>query len=156
MDKAYRTLANKVASITLAGCWAHARRGFADLYKASKDPRAALAMRKIGGLYRLEKKVGHRPADKLRQWRKRYAKPILDDLWVWLTEQEAACPPGGALHKAIVYALSHRAELSVFLDDSTVAHWTTISANGRSKPWSWAGNHGCSRGPGWRERVRHK
>ena len=114
--KAYRTLANKVVGITLAGCWAHARRGFADLYKANKDLRAAMAMRKIAGLYRLEKKVGHRPADKIRQWRKRYAKPMLDDLWAWLTEQEAACPPGGALHKAITYALSHRVELSVFLD----------------------------------------
>jgi transposase len=119
--KAYRTLANKVAGITLTGCWAHARRGFADLYKASKDPRAAMAVRKIAGLYRLEKKVNHRPADKIRQWRKRYAKPILDDLWAWLTEQEAACPPGGALHKAIVYALSHRVELSVFLNDGAVA-----------------------------------
>lgn len=119
--KAYRTLANKVAGITLAGCWAHARRGFADLYKANKDPRAAIAVKKIAGLYRLEKKVSHRPADKIRQWRKRYAKPILDDLWVWLTEQEAACPPGGALHKAIVYTLSHRVELSVFLGDGAVA-----------------------------------
>ncbi|KKG34890.1 hypothetical protein DU52_08285, partial [Methanosarcina mazei] len=31
--QAYRTLAGKVPGITLAGCWAHARRGFADLYK---------------------------------------------------------------------------------------------------------------------------
>ena len=55
--KAYRTLANKVPEITLAGCWAHARRGFADLYKISKDPRAAIAVKKIAGLYRLEKKI---------------------------------------------------------------------------------------------------
>lgn len=115
--KAYRTLANKVVGITLAGCWVHARRGFADLYKVNKDPRAAMAMRKIAGLYRLEKKVSHRPADKILQWRKRYVKPMLDDLWAWLTEQETACPPGGA----IVYALSHRVELSVFLDDGAVS-----------------------------------
>lgn len=60
--KAYRTLANKVVGITLAGCWAHARRGFAELYKANKDPRAAMATRKIAGVYKLEKKVSHRRA----------------------------------------------------------------------------------------------
>lgn len=48
-------------------------------------------------------------------------KPIVDDLWTRLTEQGAACFPGGALYKAIVYALSHRVELSVFLDDGAVA-----------------------------------
>lgn len=66
--KAYRTLASKVAGLTLVGCWAHARRGCADLYKASKDPHAAMSVKKIAGLYRLEKKVNHRPADKIRQW----------------------------------------------------------------------------------------
>ncbi|EEI9430729.1 IS66 family transposase [Salmonella enterica subsp. diarizonae] len=118
--KAYRTLANKVPEITLAGCWAHARRGFADLYKISKDPRAAIAVKKIAGLYRLEKKISSRPVEKIRQWRQRYARPIQEDLWSWLEEQEPKCSPGRALHKAIVYALSHRVELSCFLDDGAV------------------------------------
>ncbi|MFN2069850.1 transposase, partial [Escherichia coli] len=38
--------------ITSACCWSHARRGFANLYKASREPRAAMALRKIAGLYR--------------------------------------------------------------------------------------------------------
>ncbi len=62
--KAYRTLANKVPEITLAGCWAHDPQGFADLYKISKDPRAAIAVKKIAGLYRLEKKISSRPVEK--------------------------------------------------------------------------------------------
>ncbi|EIE5051878.1 IS66 family transposase, partial [Salmonella enterica subsp. enterica serovar Java] len=118
--KAYRTLANNVPEITLAGCWVHTRRGFADLYKISKDPRAAIAVKKIAGLYRLEKKISSRPVEKIRQWRQRYARPILEDLWLWLEEQEPKCSPGRALHKAIVYALSHRVELSRFLEDGAV------------------------------------
>ncbi len=55
----------------------HARRGFADLYKISKDPRAAIAVKKIAGLYRLEK-ISSRPVEKIRQWRQRYARPILE------------------------------------------------------------------------------
>ncbi|ECF1925580.1 hypothetical protein E1L25_27040, partial [Salmonella enterica subsp. enterica serovar Newport] len=27
-------------------------------------------------------------------WRQRYARPILEDLWSWLEEQEQRCPPG--------------------------------------------------------------
>ncbi|HAV8735664.1 TPA: transposase, partial [Escherichia coli] len=98
----------------------HARRGFADLYKISKDPRAAIAVKKIAGLYRLEKKISSRPVEKIRQWRQRYARPILEELWSWLEEQEPQCFPGRALHKAIVYALSHRVELSCFLEDGAV------------------------------------
>ena len=77
-------------------------------------------MKKIAGLYRLEKKISSRPVEKIRQWRQRYARPILEDLWSWLEEQEPKCSPGRALHKAIVYALSHRVELSRFLEDGAV------------------------------------
>lgn len=78
---AYETLASQNKGIELSGCWAYARRNFADLYKASKDPRAAMAIRQIAGLYRLEKKLCHRPADKIRQWLHRYARPLLEKLW---------------------------------------------------------------------------
>ncbi|EEV2134617.1 IS66 family transposase, partial [Escherichia coli] len=81
-------------ALTEVACWAHARRGFADLYKISKDPRAAIAVKKIAGLYRLEKKISSRPVEKIRQWRQRYARPILEDLWSWLEEQEPQCSPG--------------------------------------------------------------
>lgn len=53
-------------------------------------------------------------------FRPRFARPILEDLWSWLEEQEPQCSPGRALHKAIVYALSHRVELSRFLEDGAV------------------------------------
>lgn len=58
---AYETLAAKNKGITMTGCWAYTRRNFADLYKASKDPRAEMAVRQIAGLYRLEKKIRRRP-----------------------------------------------------------------------------------------------
>ncbi|BEM36234.1 hypothetical protein SME06J_49260 (plasmid) [Serratia marcescens] len=64
---AYETLAGQNKGVVLTGCWAHARRNFADLYKASKDPRAEMAVRQIAGLYRLEKKIRDRPVEKIRQ-----------------------------------------------------------------------------------------
>lgn len=94
---AYETLAGQNKGITLTGCWAHARRNFADIYKANRDPRAATAIRQIAGLYRLERKIRHRPVEKIRQWRQRYARPVLEKLWHWLALQKDACAESSAL-----------------------------------------------------------
>ncbi|MFI3014225.1 IS66 family transposase [Klebsiella aerogenes] len=117
---AYETLAGQNKGLALTGCWAHARRNFADLYKASKDPRAEMAVRQIAGLYRLEKKIRHRPVEKIRQWRQRYARPVLEKLWQWLELQKDACPESSALGKAIAYVLKRRTALSRFLDDGSL------------------------------------
>ena len=117
---AYETLAGQNKEIVLASCWAHARRNFADLYKASKEPRAAMAIRQIASLYRLEKTIRSRPVEKIRQWRQRYARPLLEKLWQWLEQQKNACPENSALGKAITYMLKRRLSLSRFLDDGAL------------------------------------
>ncbi|OEM53414.1 transposase [Escherichia coli] len=116
----YKSLADNHSGITSACCWSHARRGFASLYKASREPRAAMALRKIAGLYRIEKFIRERPVEKIRQWRQRYSRPIVNDLFAWLEEQEPCCPPDGPLNKAINYILNRRDELSCFLSDGAV------------------------------------
>ncbi|EEQ1525061.1 IS66 family transposase, partial [Escherichia coli] len=104
----YKSLADNDPGITSACCWSHARRGFANLYKASREPRAAMALRKIAGLYRIEKFIRERPVEKIRQWRQRYSRPIVNDLFAWPEEQEPCCPPDGPLNKAINYILNRR------------------------------------------------
>jgi transposase len=113
---AYNPLKNGGAVVT-ACCWAHVRRGFADLFKANKDPRAETALKMISQLYKLEKKIRHRPVDKIRQWRQRYSKPRLNALWTWLARQEGSCQSISALHGTINYALNHKIALCRFLDD---------------------------------------
>ncbi|TJO57236.1 IS66 family transposase, partial [Escherichia coli] len=44
----YKSLADNDPGITSACCWSHARRGFANLYKASREPRAAMALNRPG------------------------------------------------------------------------------------------------------------
>lgn len=68
-------------------------------------------MKKIEGVYRFEKKNSSRTGEKIRQWRQRYARPILEDLWSWLEEQGPQYSLERALRKAIVYTLSHRVVL---------------------------------------------
>ncbi|GCL20481.1 hypothetical protein BvCmsE55A_03407 [Escherichia coli] len=57
-----------------------------------------MALRKIAGLYRIEKLIRDRPVEKIRQWRQRYSRPIVNDLFAWLEEQEPCCPPDGPLN----------------------------------------------------------
>lgn len=98
---AYKSMAKQNPGIVNAGCWSHVRRRFADLYKANRDPRAGMALKMISQLFRLENKISGRPPEKIVQWRRRYAKPLLERLHVWLTDQKTTCPPGGALHGAV-------------------------------------------------------
>lgn len=116
---AYHPLNNGGEVVNVA-CWAHARRGFADLFKANQDPRAEMALKMISQLYQLEKKIGHRSVDNIRQWRHRYSKPKLDALWIWLARQVETCAPGSALYKAMQYALNHKTELCRFLADGSL------------------------------------
>ncbi|HHS0831944.1 TPA: IS66 family transposase [Salmonella enterica subsp. enterica serovar Muenchen] len=119
-NKVYNTLAERVEGINLAGCWAHTRRGFMDAWQIAKEPRGNIAVEKIARLYQLEEKIKHRPVKKIQQWRKRYAKPLLDELWLWMEKHKDATPPGSLFSKAINYALSRRVQLSRFLEDGAL------------------------------------
>lgn len=72
------------------------------------------------GVYRLEKKIRHTRVEKIRQWRQRYARPVLEKLWQWLEQQKDMCPESSALSKAIAYALKRRITLSRFLGDGAL------------------------------------
>lgn len=103
-----------------AGCWAHARRKFADLFKMNCAPEAAEALVYMGYLYDLEHAIRARSAEQKRRWRQRYAKPHVEVFHGWLTEKKATSAPGGVLHKAIGYVLKRWTALLAYLDDGRV------------------------------------
>lgn len=101
----YKSVAKENDRIINAGCWSHARRRFAELYKANGDPRAGFVLKVLARMFSLEERIRARsPKNKVR-WRRRYIKPLLDKLHAWLTEQLDACPKESALYKAINYPL---------------------------------------------------
>ena len=62
---AYKTVAGartNDGAVTLAFCWSHVRRGFYDLAKAHA-PAAIEALRRIGALYEIEKRIRGKDAD---------------------------------------------------------------------------------------------
>jgi transposase len=119
---AYKSAAKENDRIINVGCWSHARRRFAELYKASGEPRAGFVLKVLARMFSLEERIRSRTPENKVRWRRRYIKPLLDKLHAWLTEQLDACPEDSALHKAIYYPLKVKTWPSLvrFLEDGRV------------------------------------
>lgn len=106
--------------ITLAACWAHARRKFYDVEKATGSPIAAEALRQIAGLYALEKDIRGQGADARQQARDAKTRPLVEALKTWLEQQLQQVPPRSSVAEAIRYALVRWSALCLFLDDGRI------------------------------------
>src|SRR4051795_37556 len=73
--------------IRLAFCWAHCRRRFYEIHRATGSPLAGEALRRIGELYRIEAEVRGRPAEERRATRRERSRPLVEALHAWLTAQ---------------------------------------------------------------------
>lgn len=100
-NDAYRT-----GRIKEMACIAHVRREFFDLYESAKLPVAGEAVLRIKKLYDVETQARFLPASERVALRQEYAKPIFDDLEVWLKEQLGKISSKTPLAKAIKYALA--------------------------------------------------
>ena len=110
-------------ALTLAGCWAHARRGFHEaLPSAPRD--AVLILQAIGNLYRIEARLrARRTGPKLRALTRRIeSRPVIERLGATLRRwsQRHRHLPQSAMGQAIEYALGQWPALSVYLGDGRV------------------------------------
>jgi transposase len=102
-----------------AACWSHGRRHFFDLATLSKSPIAAEAVRRIDELFEIERTInGKTPADRVAVRQER-AKPLVDDLKVWMRQQRDRLAPSHDLAKAINF-LSRCVAFTRFLDDGRI------------------------------------
>jgi len=107
-------------AITLAFCWSHVRREFIELAKGKTAPIAAETLQRIAALYVVEADARGKPPDIRRAVRQERSRPLVEDLFDWLSVQFARLPSGSPTAQAIRYALNHRAGLVRFLDDGRV------------------------------------
>ena len=117
---AYKTLAAASEGITLAFCWSHVRRGFIELAKGKTAPIAAEALQRITALYAVEAEMRGKPPDIRRAVRQQRSRPLVEDLFAWLTAQLTRLPGSSPTAEAIRYALNHRDGLVRFLDDGRI------------------------------------
>jgi len=110
-------------TITQLGCWAHARRRFADILKSSVSDEGSKelaneAVTLIKKLYKIEKEIKEKPPDEKKLIREEKAKPIIDTIEEW---KEAnffkAQAMGGAIARAFVYLNNQFNKLCVYMGD---------------------------------------
>jgi transposase len=103
-----------------AGCWAHVRRKFHDLFQAHRSPVAKEALERIGQLYGIEKEIrGRSPAER-REVRQARSRPLLDSLQVWLKATVSKMSRKSDVALAIQYALGRWNALMLFCADGRV------------------------------------
>jgi len=100
-----------------AGCLAHARRKFFDLWANHKSTVAEQALAFFCDLYEVEREVQALDVDERRRIRQLKAKPVADDLQAWLIAQRQKVPEGSATAKAIDYSLNRWTALTRYLGD---------------------------------------
>jgi transposase len=106
--------------VTEAGCWAHVRRKFHDLYQAHRSPVAGEALERIGQLYGIEKEIrGRSPGDR-REVRQLRSGPLLESLHAWLKATLAKLSRKSDVAVAIGYALGRWAALARYCDDGRI------------------------------------
>ena len=104
-------------AIRLAFCWAHCRRRFYEIHRATGSPLAEEALRRIGELYAIETEVRGRSAEDRLAARQERSRPIVAALHLWLTAQLARVSGKSGLAAALRYALRHWPGLVLFLED---------------------------------------
>lgn len=103
--------------ITELGCWAHARRKFFDVHKASGSPLAAEALQRIAALYAIEAKVRDLDDSTRHRQRQQHLQPALGGFQHWLEELHPKVLGNSGLAKAIAYTRGRWPALVRVLDD---------------------------------------
>lgn len=121
----YHTLEEESEDLTIAGCWAHARRRFDEAIKAlskarRKDALAYLALKQIQAIYREEDKLADETAEERLQQRQLIIKPMVDAYFAWVKENINKVPSKGKTHNGFTYSINQEKYLRVFLEDGEV------------------------------------
>lgn len=115
----YKAL-GETGAVTLALCWAHARRRFYEIAAAGPAPIAEEALRRIAALYEIEADIRGQPAETRTAARKERSKPILDGFEPWLRANLERVSGKSPTAEAIRYTLSHWGGLTRFVDDGRI------------------------------------
>jgi len=113
----------KDRDIKLVGCWAHVRRKFFKVTKATKNSSIAnKALKRIKLLYKIEEKARLESIspDKIKALRQRESKKIVEDFKDWIDTLVNVIPPKSTLGKAIAYTRNEWPKLIVFLEDGRI------------------------------------
>ena len=132
--------------IAEAGCLAHARRKFHELWANHGSPIGEQALKFFGELYAVEREVVELVPEDRRRIRQERSRKVADALQQWLAGQRQRVPDGSATARAIDYSLKRWQALTRYIDDGDLPadnNWVENQirpiAIGRSN-WLFAGS----------------
>jgi len=129
-------------------CMAHIRRKFVDVQQSQGSAIAEAAIKRIAGLYAIEKEARGCAAEERAALRQARTRPLFDDLEAWLHSQLPRISGKSPLAKAIRYALARLPKARPYLengvleiDNNSVERAMKPVAIGR-RNWTFAGSQG--------------
>ncbi len=124
---------DSLEAVRVAGCWAHARRGFDEARRSMKSLPAAAKARTpehrglefCNDLFAIERKAAQQAKERGQgldaaarlAYRREKSAPKLEEFHQWLLAQSTTVRPKSALGEAIGYCLNQWGKLNTFLSD---------------------------------------
>ncbi|MBD0380993.1 IS66 family transposase [Paenibacillus sp. WST5] len=114
---------HKVNGVTLVGCWAHARRKYAEALKAAPEAKGnpetvgAQGLAYCNQLYDIERELKDSTPEERQKAREEQSRPVLEAYHAWLRQQKARTMPKSLIGQAIAYSLNQWDKLTAFLTD---------------------------------------
>jgi transposase len=123
--------ARAAGAITPALCWAHARRQFFELADiaanarrgrnaAAISPIALEAVRRIDGLFDIERGINGMNPEERMCVRKQHSSPVLAELEAWLRDQRSRLSNSSSVAAPIDYMLKRWDRFARFIDDGRI------------------------------------
>jgi len=130
----YNIVANK-EEVTQLGCWAHARRKFADIVKsgasdANSKKYAQEFVERVAKLYKIEKDIKDDPPNKKKQLREEKSLPIIKEIEQWCEKHFLhAHAIGGSIARAFTYFKNQLPKLLIYIEDGRLQIDNNIAEN---------------------------
>ena len=117
----YHTLEGERQDLTIAGCWAHARRRYDEALKAlpkdkRKDCLANTALKMIRAIYKANEAFDAFPPEERLQKRQSIVKPLVEAYFAWVKENHSKVLKGTKTEKGMQYSINQEKYLKTFLD----------------------------------------
>ena len=130
----YNIVANK-EGVTQLGCWAHARRKFADILKSGVSDSTSKRYAKelvdmVAKLYKIEKDIKDDPPDKKKLIREEESVEIIKKIEEWCDDNFLkAHAIGGFIARAFTYLKNQLPKLSIYAEDGRLNIDNNIAEN---------------------------
>lgn len=125
---AYKHMDRVTPEITFSGCWAHARRRYAEAVKAlsadakkkASDTIAYQALERIAAIYREDNELKDLPNEERLNRRQSIVKPLVEAYFAWIKSINIDSVLSAKTKEGITYSINQERQLKVFLDDPEV------------------------------------